>query len=414
MSIQKRTYQRKGRGGRPVKRTVWRVRWLDSDGQHRSKQFDSYADAQAFDGQAKAGGGATSSGATGQLPIAGRSANLVTLADLWAEWFPVYAATVAPATADTHETCWTAHVEPLLGSRPLADFVTSFPVEQLHADMAKRKVGPSAIRKSVSLLKMLLDAGVSYRLIGFNGARGYYLGRRVSAKRQRPLVMIPADKVEQMRLDLLARRRGGHGVTAAEHNLRTVALLSLLAYAGLRPAEALALKWCDLDELHRELLAGERVANGDEAQPKTPTSKRRVPIIAPLMEDLLAWRAVTPFCGLESPIITSPDGLPWGTQAFRNWTRTMFAPAATAVGLPKVRAYDLRHTWCMSQIRCGWDLLTLAERAGSSAETIATSYLSQPSLTRDLGIPDDVESFEALVARMRAKIDGRASSASTA
>lgn len=412
MSIQKRTYEKVGSGGRKVKRTVWRVRWLDLDGQHRSKQFDSYADAQAFDGQAKAGG-ASSSGATGQLPIAGRSASLVTLADLWAEWFPVYAATVAPATADIHETCWTAHVEPLLGSRPLADFVTSFPVEQLHADMARRKVGPSAIRKSVSLLKMLLDAGVSYRLIGFNGARGYYLGRRVSAKRQRPLVMIPAAKAEQMRLDLLARRRGGHGVTAVEHNLPTIALLSLRAYAGLRPAEALALRWRDLDELHSELLAGERVANGDEAQPKTPTSKRRVPIIAPLMDDLLAWRAVTPYRGTDAPIIASPDGLPWGTQAFRNWTRTMFAPAAETVGLPKVRAYDLRHTWCMSQIRCGWDLLELAERAGSSAETIATSYLSQPTLTRDLGIPDDAPTFEQWVIEQRQRAADPQASADT-
>ena len=187
MSIQKRTYEQPGRGGRMVKRTVWRVRWLDIDGQHRSRQFASYADAQAFEGQMKAAGGAT-----GRLALTQRSANLVTLADLWGEWFPVYSATVRPATADGYEACWTAHIEPALGSRPLNDFLTSFPVEQLHAQMARRKVGASTIRKSV----MLLDAGVSYRLLAFNGARTYHLGRRVSARRQRPLVMIPAGAVE--------------------------------------------------------------------------------------------------------------------------------------------------------------------------------------------------------------------------
>lgn len=400
MSIQKRSYERAGRGGRKVKRTVWRVRWLDSDGQHRSKQFDNYADAQAFDGQAKAGG-AKSSGATGQLLLAQRSASLVTLADLWDEWFPVYAKTVAKGTADTNETCWTAHIEPLLGSRPLNDFVTSFPISQLHADMAHRKVGPSAIRKSVSLLKTLLDAGVAYRLLPYNGSRGYYLGRKVPARRQRPLVMIPALVVEQIRLAVLARRHGGHGVTANDHNLRSVALLSLLAYAGLRPAEALALCWRDFDQLHRELHAGERVADGDEADPKTPTSLRRVPMIQPLMDDLLAWRDVTPYPSADAPIIPSPDGLPWGTQAFRNWTRQTFGPAAGKLGLAKVRAYDLRHTWCMSQIRCGWDLLMLAERAGSSAETIATHYLAEPALQRDLGIPDDAPDFETWVLAKR-------------
>lgn len=404
MSIQKRTYERPGRGGRKVKRTVWRVRWLDADGQHRSRQFDSYADAQAFDGQTKSGG---------EIPIAQRSGKLVTLAELWNEWFPVYSATIAPATRDGYEYCWTAHIDPALGNRPLNDFTTSFPVEQLHARLAKAKVGASTIRKSVMLVKMLLDAGVSYRLLAYNGARAYHLGRRVSAKRKRALVMIPADKVEAMRVAMLARRQGAPGLTAVEHNLRTVALLSLLAYSGLRPAEALALRWRDVDQLHKELLAGERVADGDETMPKTPTSVRRVPIIEPLMEDLRAWRAVTPSAVPDEPIIASKDGMPWNTQALRNWSRLMFAPAAAAVGLPQVRAYDLRHTWCMSQIRCGWDLVQLAERAGSSAETIATYYLAQPTLQRDLGIPDDAPAFEVWVITKRHEAADSARSAAT-
>ena len=404
MSIQKRTYTRQGPNGRPVSRTVYRVRWITADGQHSSRQFDSRAEALRFDGQTKARGGATSAVQPGQDELPPKSALLVTLRDLWDEWFPLYSATIAPATASGYESCWTTHIEPALGSRALDDFLTSFPVEQLHAQLSRKKVGASSIRKSIMLLKMMLDAGVSYRLIAFNGARTYHVGRRVSAKRKRPLVMIPAGKVEQMRAALLARRQGAPGLTAAEHNLRTVAMLSLLAYAGLRPAEALALRWRDLDELHAELLAGERVADGDAADPKTPTSVRRVPIIQPLMDDLLAWRRATPFQASEAPIIPSQDGLPWNTQALRNWSRLIFAPAAKAVGIEKVRAYDLRHTWCMSQIRCGWDLLVLAERAGSSAETIATYYLAKPSLQRDLGVPDDVESFDAWVTKIRAEL----------
>lgn len=70
----------------------------------------------------------TRSGATGQLPFAQRGANLMTLSDLWDECFPVYGKTVAKGTADTNETCWTAHIEPLLGGRPLTDFVSGIPV----------------------------------------------------------------------------------------------------------------------------------------------------------------------------------------------------------------------------------------------------------------------------------------------
>lgn len=228
----------------------------------------------------------------------------------------------------------------------------------------------------------------------------------MSAKRKRALVMIPADKVEAMRAKLLTRRQGAPGLTAHEHNLRTVALLSLPAYAGLRLAEALALKWRDVDALHNELLAGERVADGDEANPKTPTSLRRIPIIRPLMDDLDAWREVTPFGRKDHPIIASHDGMPFNTQALRNWTRLIFAPAAEAVGIEKVRAYDLRHTWCMSQMRCGWDFVLLAERAGSSAEAIATYYLAQPTLQCDLGMPEDAPTFEDWVTAKRIEAFG--------
>lgn len=123
------------------------MRWLDANGQHRSRQFDSYAAAQAFEGQTKAGR------ATGRsLPLAQRSALLVTLANLWGEWFPIYSATIRPSTADGYEACWTAHIEPLLGTRPRNDFLTSFP-EQLHAEMARRKVGNSTVRKSIMLVR---------------------------------------------------------------------------------------------------------------------------------------------------------------------------------------------------------------------------------------------------------------------
>src|SRR5262245_27151354 len=55
-------------------------------------------------------------------------------------------------------------------------------------------------------------------------------------------------------------------------------LVSVLAYAGLRPQEALALHWSDLR--HRTLLIG---------APKTGRS-RAVELFAPLAADLAEWR----------------------------------------------------------------------------------------------------------------------------
>ncbi len=64
---------------------------------------------------------------------------------------------------------------------------------------------------------------------------------------------------------------------------------SRLAYAGLRPAEATALAWRHVGE--RTLLV-EQSADGEGGTKVTKTGViRTVPLLAPLADDLAAWRA---------------------------------------------------------------------------------------------------------------------------
>ena len=85
-------------------------------------------------------------------------------------------------------------------------------------------------------------------------------------------------------------------------------LVSVLAYAGLRPGEAIGLRWHDFGE--RTLLVERSVAFGQLKSTKT-ASTRSVRLLAPLKTDLLNWRTQTRHGEDLDLIFPSPDGSPW-------------------------------------------------------------------------------------------------------
>src|SRR5207248_9654039 len=88
-------------------------------------------------------------------------------------------------------------------------------------------------------------------------------------------------------------------------------LLSVLAYAGLRPGEALGLRWGDVRE--RTLLIQRSISLGEEADTKT-RQHRTVRLLAPLAADLRSWRIAAGRPHDRELVFPGKDGLPW-TQA---------------------------------------------------------------------------------------------------
>jgi integrase len=64
-------------------------------------------------------------------------------------------------------------------------------------------------------------------------------------------------------------------------------LISVMAYAGLRPGEVLGLKFGDVQD--RTLLVQRAVSPGEEKDSKTHVA-RSVRLLAPLARDLAEWR----------------------------------------------------------------------------------------------------------------------------
>ena len=184
--------------------------------------------------------------------------------------------------------------------------------------------------------------------------------RKPSAKRQRAVAPPSVALVERMRAQLLADRRQ-----------RDATLLVVLAYAGLRPQEALALPWHNVRD--RTLLVDR--AQSDEGPKTTKTGRTRsVRLLAPLAADLAAWRMASERSDDDELVFPTPGGGLWRDHDWRNWRRRIFDPLATRVGAQGMRPYDLRHAFCSLLIAEGASVVEVARQAGHAPTMTLDTY----------------------------------------
>jgi integrase len=125
---------------------------------------------------------------------------------------------------------------------------------------------------------------------------------------------------------------------------RLFALFCLVAYCGLRRDEVLGLTWPEVDL--GEGIAYVRETGGGDG-PKSDAGVRVVPLPAPVVQALKAWRARQAADQLAwgrdwketGRVFTREDG----SDVPGQWTSNRFEVLAFRAGLPPVRFHDLRH-----------------------------------------------------------------------
>jgi integrase len=172
-------------------------------------------------------------------------------------------------------------------------------------------------------------------------------------------------------------------------------LVSVLAYAGLRPAEARALRWGDIRE--RTILV-ERAADARSVK-KTKTGKiRSVRLLAPLAHDLASWRSRCPDPGVDALVFPTPRGGLWTKDDWGNWRNRVFKPAAGRISASR-RPYDLRQTFASLLIVSGGTVVEIAAQLGHDPALTLSTY-AHVFDEFDFGSrPDPVETIQA--ARLR-------------
>lgn len=141
---------------------------------------------------------------------------------------------------------------------------------------------------------------------------------------------------------------------------------ALMARAGLRRGELLALRWCDVDLTARLIrVSGQLVRVGgllNSKAPKSAAGQRCVPIEPKLLQILKRAYKLTPTARIEP---CAPETLA------RRWRR---AQLEAGIEQP-YRLHDLRHTYATRMVAAGCDLKHLQYMIGhSSFQLTADTY----------------------------------------
>ena len=177
------------------------------------------------------------------------------------------------------------------------------------------------------------------------------------------------------------------------------AFFSLMLSSGMRPSEALALKWSDVDFKKKRVTVCRsltRTAGGgwELQEPKTSRSRRTIPLPGAVIEDLqelkqkqekeaaerkrvIQWNLK----GKETAekyneygfVFAAENGEP---MSDKNIYRRHFKPILRDAKLPEVRLYDLRHTCATLLLAAGENPKIVSERLGHASITLTLDTYS--------------------------------------
>lgn len=268
-----------------------------------------------------------------------------TLAEFEREWWSKYAVPNLEAhTQRSYRRLIDSYIIPKLGHltlrklTPLA--LTSYAAQMDTGDPTKLRV--------LMILQGILQRAVEWGRINQNPMK---VVKKPDQRRTRVPHPLAPREVEDLRRALSERDR---------------TLVTVLAYAGLRPAEALALRWEDIGE--RVITVERALALGDEKDTKNHRT-RHVTMLSAVKDDLLAWKMKS---GRRTGLVF-PDrkGQPWGQSMYESWRRRVFSKAAPE----GVRVYDLRHSFASLMFAAGKNPAEIAEQTGHTMQTLLSTYV---------------------------------------
>lgn len=366
MSVQRITRRSGGR--------AYRVRWREQ-GRQCSRTFDRKPDAEAWDREVKR------RQQLGPLAVQQLTERGATLGEWIVErWTPEHAATLALSTRASYAAVYGKHIAPHLDDLPLREITVSV-LRRWQAGLIATGVGHGAIMRARAVLSSVLRHAAESEAIPANPLALVRAPRAPHREQVRPLA--PAT-VERIRACL---------------GSRDAALVSVLAYAGLRPGEALALRWRDV---RKRTILVQRASDGYGGVKTTKTrSVRSVRLLAPLAADLKQWRLANGRPDDDALVFPGIDGRTVTREAWKSWTRRTWldawkaasdaaaraaskesgtdagARAARAAGLdPKrpARVYDLRHSYVSLLLAEGRAIHYVAAQAGHDPQLTLSTY----------------------------------------
>lgn len=323
-------------------RNKWMVRWREA-GRQRVKRFTLQGDAILFEAtmvrRRQLGDLATE-----------RLAGEMTLGE-WVtdRYIPEHQAHLAPNTRRWQAELWDNHVGELEHVR-LKDLSASV-IRRWQTERDKAGAGRIALRRSLQWLGSILQHALEADELAANPVRAV-----------KPLPKHPERAV---------RAFSPHDVELIRAQLskpRDRLLVSVLAYGGLRPAEATAMEG---ERILARTMVIDQAADGEGGLKDTKTGATRAVRLLPALAEDLAQGAAG-----RGPIFSTPahPAGGWSKGTWANWRFKVWKPAIEAALGVYVKPYDLRHSFASLLLAEGKTIHYVAGQMGHSAEETMNTY----------------------------------------
>lgn len=278
----------------------------------------------------------------------------------WAEeWLTTWCNHLAPRTRSYYRDLLERQLTPELRGRKLTA-LTPADIQEFVTNMTARGLSPRYVCMAHGTIRTCLNQAVRLGKVSRNVAAG-------------KLVRLPP-----------AQHREPKFFTAAEAQrfLKEAeadpwwAFYAVMIYGGLRPGEAVGLKWEDLDGDNLRIRRAVTEADGKRSLASTKTRRSRTVPLSPYALRALArhrrrqaeWRLKLGgtyedndlIFASETGGIMNPNKI--GTRSFK--------PLLKKLGLPKLRLYDLRHTHATLLLAAGEHPKVVQERLGHASITL--------------------------------------------
>lgn len=306
----------------------------------------------------------------------------LTLSAWCEEWWARHAVpNLERQTRTSYKQQWGKWIQPRLGDYELRLLTPRVINTQLVQAMRKAAAGEPTIRRCLAITQSMLRLAVIEERIASNPVD---LLDKPSAAPERQVDPIAPAVVESMRRAAVARR-GPLGASDAF-------IIAMLAYAGLRPQELLALEWDDVLTDVGKLFIARKNVDG-QVLPYLKSGRRhrnrrhrRVDLFEPLAADLRVHRMRSG--ARRGLVVARPDGAPWRKHDWDNWRRRVWQPLAVGAGLGELvdqgrgrparyegaDPYALRGSFVSLLVWEGRTMLEVAVQAGHGVDVCERYY----------------------------------------
>ena len=359
------------------RRNGYRVRWREN-GQPRSRQFTAHADAKEWEREVER---LKQRGALAVKQLTGKAPSL----DTWVaeRWAPEHAAYLAVSTRERYADVYKLHIAPRLGNVPINRFDVAL-LRSWQRWLHDQGAGDATILKARAVLSSVLThAGGE---IGQPNALS--LVRAPAPPQSDGVRPLPPATVEAIRQALLhpaprqveASRNGQRKRVSYELPApgdpqtwrRDALIVSLMAYAGMRPGELRALP---LDGVLERTVFVQWASNPDGSRKPTKNRHRRsIDLLTALAQDVREYRLAAGRPSGRALILRNDDDTPWTKNDWNEWVKDRWAPALRQAGVDYQRPYDLRHSFASLLLAQGKTHRYVAGQLGHSVAVLISTY----------------------------------------